>query len=156
MSRRNKAVERPLVADSKYSNLKVAKFINCIMKQGKKSVAESIVYKSFDIIKEKLSEDPVIVFEQALANVEPKIKVISKRMGGSNLQVPMEVNKKNAQALAFRWIIGFARKRSEKSMGKALAAELMAAYKNEGSTIKKKEETHKMAEANRAFAHMKW
>lgn len=156
MSRKRKVVEREILPDPKYNNIVVSKFINCIMKKGKKSVAEKIVYGSFDIIKEKLDKEPVEVFLQTLHNVKPLVKVVSKRVGGSNYQVPIEVDAKSGQAIAFRWIISVARNRNEKSMMHRLAAEMLSAYKNEGASIKKREDTHKMAEANKAFAHLRW
>ncbi len=156
MSRRRKAIKREILPDPKYKNTVVSNFINRVMLSGKKSVAERIVYNAFDIIKQKLDKDPLEVFLQALDNVRPQVKVVSRRVGGSNYQIPVEVPAKTAQALAFRWIIAYSRKRSEHSMDSRLAAELMGAYKNEGNSIKKREDTHKMAEANKAFAHLRW
>jgi small subunit ribosomal protein S7 len=126
------------------------------MKRGKKSVAEKIVYGAFEIIAEKTKLDPLEVFKTALENVRPLVKVMSRRVGGSNYQIPTEVNEKNGRAIAFRWIISYARNRSEKTMRDKLAGELLAAYKKEGNSIKKREDTHKMAEANKAFAHLRW
>jgi small subunit ribosomal protein S7 len=126
------------------------------MKRGKKSVAEKIVYGAFEIIAEKTKLDPLDVFKTALENVRPLVKVMSRRVGGSNYQIPTEVNEKNGRAIAFRWIISYARNRSEKTMRDKLAGELLAAYKKEGNSIKKREDTHKMAEANKAFAHLRW
>jgi small subunit ribosomal protein S7 len=126
------------------------------MKKGKKSIAEKIVYGAFDIIEEKTKQPPLEVFKTAINNVRPQLKVVSRRVGGSNYQIPMEVSEKNGQALAFRWIITYARARNEKSMDEKLAAELIAASKNEGASIKKREDTHKMAEANKAFAHLRF
>ena len=156
MSRRRKIMERQIFPDPKYHSLVLSKFINVMMLRGKKSLAETIAYDALDIIGEKTGKDPLEVFLQSLENVRPLIKVVSRRVGGSNYQIPTEVTAKNAQALAFRWIIGFARKRSEKTMTEKLANELLAAYKKEGSSIKKREDTHKMAEANKAFAHFKY
>jgi len=136
--------------------LVLSKFMNCLMKQGKKSLAEKIVYDAFDIISEKTKQPPLEVFKTALENVRPLVKVVSRRVGGQNYQIPLEVNEKNGRALAFRWLISYARARSEKTMTEKLAAELMAAYKKEGASIKKREDTHKMADANRAFAHLRW
>lgn len=130
--------------------------MNCVMKRGKKSVAEKIVYGAFEIIAEKTKLDPLEVFKTALENVRPLVKVMSRRVGGSNYQIPTEVNEKNGRAIAFRWIISYARNRSEKTMRDKLAGELLAAYKKEGNSIKKREDTHKMAEANKAFAHLRW
>ncbi len=156
MPRKKKSLERVILPDPKFKNIVLSKFINCVMKQGKKSVAEQIVYSALDIIGEKIKQEPIEVFIQALDNVRPLVKVVSRRVGGSNYQVPTEVNHKNGMAIAFRWIISVSRARAEKSMKERLAAELMAAFKKEGSSIKKREDTHKMAEANKAFAHLKW
>ena len=156
MPRKRKAVVREVLPDPKYNDIILTKFMNCIMVQGKKSIAEKIVYGAFDIIAAKTKEDPLHVFKTAIDNVRPLVKVVSRRVGGSNYQIPMEVNEKNGRALAFRWIISYARGRSEKTMTEKLAAELMAAHKKEGSSIKKREDTHKMADANRAFAHLRW
>jgi small subunit ribosomal protein S7 len=126
------------------------------MVQGKKSLAEKIVYGAFDIIAEKTKQDPLEVFKGAIDNVRPLVKVVSRRVGGSNYQIPMEVNEKNGRAIAFRWLISYSRARSEKTMIERLAGELMSAYKKEGSSIKKREDTHKMADANKAFAHLRF
>ncbi len=156
MARKKKSVQREILPDPKYNNIKLTKFINCVMRRGKKSIAEGIVYGAFDIIAEKSKKDPLEVFLQAIDNVRPMVKVVSKRVGGQNYQVPIEVNEKNGQAIAFRWIISHSKSRSEQSMKQRLAAELTAAYSKEGSSIKKREDTHKMAEANKAFAHLRW
>ncbi len=156
MSRRRKIQERVVLPDPKYKSVILSKFINNVMLRGKKSIAETIVYNALGIIEEKTKKDPMEVFNQALENVRPLVKVVSKRVGGSNYQVPIEVNAKNAQALAFRWIISYAKKRSENTMQDRLAGELLAAYKNEGASVKKREDTHKMAESNKAFAHLRW
>ena len=150
------AVVREVLPEPKYNDLVLSKFMNCLMKQGKKSLAEKIVYDAFDIISEKTKQPPLEVFKTALENVRPLVKVVSRRVGGQNYQIPLEVNEKNGRALAFRWLISYARARSEKTMTEKLAAELMAAYKKEGASIKKREDTHKMADANRAFAHLRW
>jgi small subunit ribosomal protein S7 len=126
------------------------------MVQGKKSLAEKIVYGAFDIIAEKTKQDPLEVFKGAIDNVRPLVKVVSRRVGGSNYQIPMEVNEKNGRAIAFRWLISYSRARSEKTMIERLAGELMSAFKKEGSSIKKREDTHKMADANKAFAHLRF
>ena len=139
---------RPILPD--------AKFIKSIMRDGKKSTAENILYGAFDIIEEKTKKSPVKLFEQALENVRPQIEVKSRRVGGSTYQVPTEVRPSRRTALGIRWIIGFARKRSEKGMASKLAAELMDAASNRGASVKKREDTHKMAEANKAFAHFRW
>jgi len=156
MSRRRKQLEREIFPDPKYKSIVLSKFINTVMKQGKKSLAERIVYDALDILGESANETPLDVFSQAVDNVRPLIKVVSRRIGGSNYQVPTEVTPKNAQALAFRWIISYARARSEKTMVQRLAGELLAAYKKEGASIKKREDVHKMAEANKAFAHFRF
>lgn len=156
MSRRRKQLERVIFPDPKYKSVVLSKFINTVMKQGKKSLAERIVYNALDILAETTNEAPLDVFSQAVENVRPIIKVVSRRIGGSTYQVPTEVTPKNAQALAFRWIISYARARSEKTMVQRLAGELLAAYKKEGASIKKREDVHKMAEANKAFAHFRF
>ena len=156
MPRKRKAIVREILPDPKYNDVILSRFINCVMKCGKKSVAEHIVYKAFDIITDKTKADPLEVFRVALDNVRPLVKVVSRRVGGSNYQIPLEVNEKNGRALAFRWIISYARGRSERTMSDKLAAELLAAYRKEGSSVKKREDTHKMAEANKAFAHLRW
>lgn len=155
MSRRRKAIEREIYPDPKYKSIVLSKFINAVMKEGKKSLAEKIVYGALEIIEKKTSEPALEVFLTSVDNVRPLIKVVSRRIGGSNYQVPTEVNKKNAQAMSYRWIISFARQRSEKTMVERLAGELLAAYKKEGASIKRREDVHKMAEANKAFAHFR-
>ncbi len=147
---------RPVVTDPKYDNKLVAKFIKSIMRDGKKSTAEKILYGAFNIIEEKAKESPVKLFEQALDNVRPQIEVKSRRVGGSTYQVPTEVRPSRRTALGIRWIINFAKKRSEKGMASKLAAELMDAAGNRGNAVKKREDTHKMADANKAFAHFRW
>ena len=156
MPRRREVPERVIIPDSKYNNKLVSKFIKSIMRDGKKSTAESILYDAFDIIEKKTNESPVKIFEQALENVKPMIEVKSRRVGGSTYQVPTEVRPSRRTALGVRWIIGFARKRSEKSMANKLAAELLDASNKKGAAVKKKDDTHKMAEANKAFAHYRW
>ncbi|PKN78559.1 MAG: 30S ribosomal protein S7 [Candidatus Cloacimonetes bacterium HGW-Cloacimonetes-1] len=156
MPRKRKAVVREVLPDPKYNDVVLSKFMNCLMKEGKKSVAEKIVYGAFDLIAERTKQAPLDVFKTALDNVRPLVKVVSRRVGGSNYQIPTEVNEKNGRAIAFRWLISYARNRSEKSMTEKLAGELIAAFKKEGSSIKKREDTHKMADANKAFAHLKW
>lgn len=155
MARRRKQEEREILPDPKYNSIVVSKFINTVMQRGKKSLAESTVYGALDIIQEKTKEDPLEVFLQAIENVKPLIKVVSRRIGGANYQVPTEVTPKNAQALAFRWIISFSRNRTEKTMKERLAGELLAAYRKEGASIKRREDTHRMAESNKAFAHFR-
>jgi len=147
---------RTVLADAKYDNKLVAKFIKSIMHDGKKSTAEKILYGAFNIIEDKTKESPVKLFEQALDNVRPQIEVKSRRVGGSTYQVPTEVRPSRRTALGIRWIISFARKRSEKGMASKLAGELMDAASNRGGSVKKREDTHKMADANKAFAHFRW
>jgi len=156
MPRRREVPVRHILPDAKYENKLVAKFIKSIMRDGKKSTAEKILYGAFDIIEEKTKESPVKLFEQAVDNVRPQIEVKSRRVGGSTYQVPTEVRPSRRTALGIRWIIGFARKRSEKGMASKLAAELMDAASNRGASVKKREDTHKMAEANKAFANFRW
>jgi len=142
--------------DPKYKSKLVSKFINCLMKDGKKSVAESILYDAFGIIESKTKEPPLKIFEKAMGNVKPRIEVKSRRVGGSTYQVPVEVRSTRQSALGIRWLISFARKRSEKNMSEKLAAEFIDAANQRGAAIKKKEDTHRMAEANKAFAHYRW
>lgn len=156
MARRRDAVKREILPDARYNDITVARFINRIMQRGKKSVAEAIVYGSFDMIKEKMGKDPLETFKAALNNVKPAVETKSRRIGGANYQVPIEVRPERQMALAMRWIIGYARDRSEKTMREKLAGELMDAINNRGNSIKKKEDTHKMAAANKAFAHYRW
>jgi small subunit ribosomal protein S7 len=156
MPRRREVPERQVIPDSKYSNKLVSKFINSIMIDGKKSVAESILYGAFNFIEDKTKEDPVKVFEKAIENVRPLIEVKSRRVGGSTYQVPTEIRPSRRTALGIRWIISHSRGRSEKGMANKLAGELMDAASQRGGSIKKKEDTHKMAEANKAFAHFRW
>ena len=156
MPRRREVPERPVIPDPKYSNKLVAKFINAVMRDGKKSLAESILYGAFDIIEEKTKDSPLKLFENAVENVRPLIEVKSRRVGGSTYQVPTEIRPSRRTALGIRWIINYARQRPEKSMANKLAAELMDAANNRGASAKKREDTHKMAEANKAFAHFRW
>ena len=156
MSRRHSAEKREINPDAKFGNLVVSKFMNSIMIQGKKSVAEAIVYGAFETIEGKTKSDPIKVFEQALDNVMPSIEVRSRRVGGATYQVPVEVRVERAQALAIRWLITAARARSEKTMSARLSGELMDASQNRGNAVKKREDTHRMAEANRAFSHYRW
>jgi small subunit ribosomal protein S7 len=156
MSRRRRALRREILPDAKYGDLVVAKFINVILDSGKKSVAESIIYGAFDRIKEKTGQDGLKVFHDALSNVRPHLEVRSRRVGGATYQVPVEVRPERAQALALRWIIDVASNRSEFTMTDRISAELMEAAVNRGSAVKKREDTHKMAEANRAFSHYRW
>jgi len=156
MPRRREVPERIIVPDFKYNNKLVSRFIKCIMSDGKKSTAESILYDAFDIIEQKAKESPLKIFEQALENVKPIIEVKSRRVGGSTYQVPTEIRPSRKTALGIRWIISFARKRSEKGMVDKLAAELLDAANKRGASVKKREDTHKMADANKAFAHYRW
>ncbi len=156
MPRRYRPERRDVVPDPKYNNKTIARFINRMMRGGKKSTAQRIMYEAFDIIEQRTKRDPVEVFEQAMANAMPQIEVKPRRVGGATYQVPVEVRPERREALAQRWLIQFARKRHGKSMAEKLAAELMDAANNQGATIRKRDETHKMAEANRAFAHYRW
>ncbi len=156
MSRRTKSVRRPVPPDPRYDSQTVSKFINSLMYEGKKSTAERIFYSAMDMIEERTGQPGVTVFKQAVNNVKPALEVKSRRVGGASLQVPVEVRPERRAALAMRWIIEFSRSRSEKTMQERLAAELILASKGEGNTIKKKDDTHRMAEANRAFAHYRW
>jgi len=155
MSRRRRAQKREIFPDPQYNDVVIAKFINGIMEKGKKSLAERIFYNALGIIQKQTHDDPVKIFKQALENVKPKVEVRSRRIGGASYQVPVDVSPDRQQTLAFRWIIQFARKRSEKTMEERIAAEILAAYKNEGGAIRKREEVWRMAEANKAFAHFR-
>lgn len=154
--RRKRNTQREIEPDPKYANVQIAKFINYVMKKGKKTVARKIVYKTFDSIDKKYKQDPMNVFETAIKNIGPALEVKSRRIGGATYQVPREVRGERKQALAFRWILDAARNKKGKPMHERLADELIAATKNEGSAIKKKMDTHRMAEANKAFAHFSW
>ncbi len=156
MARRKVATRREVLPDPKYNDKMVARFINKIMLKGKKSVAERILYKAFDIIESRAKKDPLSVFKESLENVKPVIEVKSRRVGGATYQVPVEVRSERRISLAMRWLVNYARQRPEKSMAERLAAELIDAANNRGSSVKKKEDTHKMAEANKAFAHYRW
>jgi small subunit ribosomal protein S7 len=154
--RRRRPVKREVLPDPKYGSILVTKFINCMMLQGKKGVSEANFYRALDIISEKSGKDPVEVFVQALENVKPLVEVKSRRVGGATYQVPVEIRPERRQALGIRWLINYSRGRNEKTMFQKLAGEFMDAFNNTGSSIKKREDTHKMAEANKAFAHYKW
>ncbi|MFQ6115220.1 MAG: 30S ribosomal protein S7 [bacterium] len=156
MSRRKRAERREVLPDPKYKSILVTKFINGLMRRGKKSVAENIFYSSLNKIEEQTKKNGLEIFEKAVENVKPILEVRSRRVGGATYQVPVEVRSERKQALAIRWIIGYSRSRSGKSMAEKLAAELIDAYNQVGSSIKKREDTHKMAEANKAFAHFRW
>jgi len=156
MSRRHAAEKREVLPDPKFKDLVITKFMNGLMKDGKKSAAERIVYGALDIIVDKGAGDPVTVFREAIDNVKPTVEVRSRRVGGATYQVPVEVRPDRRQALAIRWIIDNARKRSENTMVERLSGELMDASNNRGASVKKREDTHKMAEANKAFSHYRW
>jgi small subunit ribosomal protein S7 len=156
MPRRRDVPKRKREPDPKYGSALVTRFINCLMTGGKKSVAESIFYDAMRIIAERSKEDALAVFEKAINNVKPMLEVKSRRVGGSTYQVPIEVRPERRTALAFRWIISYALERSEHTMSEKLAGELLAAYKKEGAAIKKRDDTHRMAEANKALAHYRW
>jgi small subunit ribosomal protein S7 len=157
MPRRREVPKRDIAADPIYQSALVTKFINCIMHGGKRSTAERIIYKSFDIIKEKTGDDPLKVFKKALDNVKPSLEVKSRRVGGSNYQVPVEVNPNRRLSLSIRWILGYARTRGDgKTMFEKLANEFLDASNLRGGAVKKREDTHRMAEANKAFAHYRW
>ncbi len=156
MSRRHSAKKREILPDPKFNNLVLAKFMNCIMISGKKSVAESIVYGAFDIIASKTKMDPIVFFMEALDKVKPSVEVKSRRVGGATYQVPVEVRPVRAIAVAMRWIKDAAANRNDKTMEGKLASEIMDAHNDRGAAVKKREDTHKMAEANKAFAHFRW
>lgn len=156
MSRKRTAPVRPILPDPSYNSTVVSKFIARMMLDGKKSTARKIVYDAFDVMKEKTGENPLDVFLKALENVKPLVEVKSRRVGGSTYQVPVEVRESRREALAMRWIIGAARSRSGRAMSRALSEELLDAFNNTGTAFKKKEDTHRMAEANKAFAHYRW
>ena len=157
MSRRRRATHRPTVPDVRYNSALVTHLINVIMKSGKRTLAERIVYGAFEKVSEKLQKgDPVDLLMGAMENARPKLEVKSRRVGGATYQVPVEVRQDRRSALAMRWLIGYSRDRNEKSMAEKLAAEVLAASRGEGNAIKKKEDTHRMAEANKAFAHYRW
>jgi len=156
MSRRKKAIKRPIAPDARYDSQTVSKFINVLMYQGKKSTAERIFNEAMNTVETKTSQPGVTVFKQALSNLKPVVEVKSRRVGGATYQVPVEVRPDRRTALAMRWLISYSRNRNEKSMAEKLASEVIAASKGEGNAIKKKDDTHRMAEANKAFAHYRW
>ncbi len=156
MPRRSGAAKRVIVPDPVYGDVLVAKMINMVMLEGEKSTAQGIVYGSMDALKAKTNEDPVAVLKKAIENVKPLVEVKSRRVGGATYQVPVEIRPERRLSLAIRWLVNYARDRAEKTMAARLSAELLDAYNNRGTTIKKKEDTHKMAEANKAFAHYRW
>ncbi|MFA6168139.1 MAG: 30S ribosomal protein S7 [Gemmatimonadaceae bacterium] len=156
MSRRKSAVKRTILPDARYDSQTVSKFINVLMYAGKKSTAERIFYGAMDLVESRTSQPGVNVFKQALANLKPVVEVKSRRVGGATYQVPVEVRPERRTALAMRWLISYSRDRNEKSMAEKLAAEVISASKGEGNAVKRKEDTHRMAEANKAFAHYRW
>jgi small subunit ribosomal protein S7 len=156
MPRKGTVERREVGADPVFANPLVQRFINCVMYEGKQSVAEGIVYGALDLVKQRTNDDPLKTFKKALDNVRPALEVKTRRVGGANYQVPVEVNKNRQTSLSLRWIIGYARDRGEKSMVEKLAAELLDAANGRGGAVKKKDDTHRMAEANKAFAHYRW
>ncbi|MCF8879446.1 30S ribosomal protein S7 [Hyphobacterium sp. SN044] len=156
MSRRHRAEKREILPDAKYGDLDLTKFMNYLMYDGKKSAAESIVYGALDLVEEKAKREPVRIFHDALDNVAPEVEVRSRRVGGATYQVPVEVRAERKKALAIRWLVAAARARNENTMRERLAAELLDASSNRGTAVKKREDTHRMAEANRAFSHYRW
>jgi len=156
MSRRHAAEKRDILPDAKYGDQVVTKFMNCLMLDGKKSAAEHIVYGAFDLMESKAKSDPLVMFHEAIDNVKPSVEVRSRRVGGATYQVPVEVRASRRQALAIRWLVEMTRKRSENTMVERLSGELLDASQNRGAAVKKREDTHKMAEANKAFSHYRW
>jgi small subunit ribosomal protein S7 len=156
VSRRKSSVKRPVLADARYDSQTVSKFINAMMFEGKKSTAERIFYDAMDLVEQRTNQPGVNVFKQALSNLKPAVEVKSRRVGGATYQVPVEVRPDRRTALAMRWLITFSRERNEKSMPEKLAAEIILASRGEGNAVKKKEDTHRMADANKAFAHYRW
>lgn len=156
MSRRRRAKKHPVLPDPKFGNTVLTKFMNCLMYKGKKAIAERIVYDALELAHRKLKRDPIEIFQTALNNIKPQIEVRSRRVGGSTYQIPVEVRFERAQTLAIRWLIIHTRKRHEKTMSEKLCAELLDAFNQKGNAIKKRDDTHKMAEANRAFSHYRW
>ncbi len=156
MPRRKAAVKREILPDPKYGNVLVSRFVNALMQGGKKSVAEKILYSSMDLIQSRSDQDGLEILKKAVNNVKPAVEVKSRRVGGATYQVPVEIRPERRLALSLRWLIGYAKDRPEKTMAERLGAELLAASKNEGAAVKKREDTHRMAEANKAFAHYRW
>lgn len=156
MPRRREVPKRRVLPDPRYGDQLITKFTNCLMRDGKKATAEAIMYSAFDLIEERTRENPVMVFRNAIDNTKPMVEVKSRRVGGSNYQVPVEVRPERREALAIRWLISFSRKRSGRTMFEKLANELIEASHNRGGAIRRKEEVHRMAEANKAFAHYRW
>ena len=156
MPRKKRVIKREILPDPKFHDVLVTKFINNLLRRGKRSIAESIFYDALDIVEEKTKESGMDTFKKALDNVQPMLEVKSRRVGGSTYQVPVEVRSSRREALAIRWLISYAKARSEKTMAEKLAGEMMAAANGEGAAVKKREDTHRMAEANKAFAHFRW
>ncbi len=156
MGRKNKSVNRPVMPDTRYNSTVISKFVSRMMLDGKKSVSTRIIYEALDTLKQKTEKDPLEVFLKALDNVKPMVEVKSRRVGGATYQVPIEIRESRREALAMRWVINAARTKSGHGMGERLASELLDAYNNTGTAYRKKEDTHKMAEANKAFAHYRW
>ncbi|HEY5866905.1 MAG TPA: 30S ribosomal protein S7 [Candidatus Tectomicrobia bacterium] len=156
MPRRKVVAKRPVLPDAKYSDLFITRCVNVLMKEGKKNLAEHIMYGALELVRERTGEDPLKVFRQAVDNVKPVLEVRSRRVGGSTYQIPVDVPPDRRIALSMRWIVGSARSRGERGMMRRLAAELVDAYNNTGTAVKKREDTHRMAEANKAFAHYRW
>ncbi|HOP85559.1 MAG TPA: 30S ribosomal protein S7 [Syntrophorhabdaceae bacterium] len=156
MPRKGHIAKREIIPDTKYNDLIVARLINCIMWDGKKSIARKIVYGAFDIIEKRQKEDPLKIFHKAIDNIKPELEVKPRRVGGATYQVPVEVRPNRKLSLSIRWLIRYARERSERTMMEKLAGEIMDAFNNKGGAVKKREDTHKMAEANKAFAHYRW
>jgi small subunit ribosomal protein S7 len=156
MSRRHAAVKRKINPDAKFNDLIIAKLMNCLMEDGKKSVAETIVYGALDIVELKLKQNPLDVFKEALKNIRPAVEVRSRRVGGATYQVPTDVREERSLALGIRWLIIAAKKRAEKTMKERLAGEVIDAFNSRGGAVKKREDTHKMADANKAFSHYRW
>jgi len=156
MSRRGKKIERKLVPDPVYHDVTITEFINCVMREGKKSISEKNFYGAMELIRERAKEEPLEVVKKAIKNASPLLEVKSRRVGGANYQVPVEVTPKRQESLAIRWLIQYARERSEHTMAERIALEIMDAAGNKGNTIKKRDDVHRMAEANRAFAHYRW
>ena len=154
--RKRRAVKRDVLPDPIYNSKIVTKVVNAIMLDGKKGTAQTILYKAFDLIKERTKEDPMTIFDKAMENIKPALEVKSRRVGGSNYQVPIEVSPERSQALAIRWLVKFSRERGGKGMAENLASELIDASNGTGAAVKKREDTHRMAEANKAFAHYRW
>lgn len=156
MPRRNRPARRPVLPDPKFGNRSVSRFINVLMTRGKKSLARSLLYDAFDLIEERVNQNPIEIFEQALRNATPQLEVRPRRVGGATYQVPIEIRGERRFSLATRWLVQAARRRGEKTMVRRLAGEILDAYRHEGQAVRRREESHRMAEANKAFAHYRW